>query len=117
MKVPSIKTAIPRRRYEIDTFNVVVLGDIESDDPVNYKYIMAFVEMGESEPLLYITSEENPPNQREHGRYRVRVMMSGEERDMGSDEFPGDLEQFTEYGLQLASRMLQLMEEEPIRLM
>ena len=117
MKAPRIKTALPRRRYEIDTFSVVVLGDVESDDPVNYKYIMAFVEMGQTDPMLYITSEENPPGQREHGRYRVRVIMGEGERDMGSDEFPGDLEQFTEYGLQLASRMLQLTEEEPIRLM
>jgi hypothetical protein len=117
VKAPHIKTALPKRRYEIDTFSVVVLGDIESDDPVNYKYIMAFVEMGEREPLLYVTSEENPPDQRQYGRYRVRVMMSGEERDMGSDEFPGDLEQFTEYGLRLASRMLHLVEEQPIRLL
>lgn len=117
MKAPHIKTALPKRRYEIDTFNVVVLGDIESDDPVNYKYIMALVEMGDSEPMMYITSEENPPDQRQHGRYRVRVLMGGEERDMGSDEFPGDLEQFTDYALQLSSRLLQLGEEEPIRLL
>ncbi len=117
MKKPHIRTAIPKRRYEIDTFSVVVLGDIESDDPVNYKYIMAFVEMGETEPMMYITSEENPPGRRQHGRYRVRVLLGREERDMGSDDFPGDLDQFTEYGLQLGARLLQLMDEEPVRLL
>lgn len=117
MKRPHIQTAIPKRRYEIDTFSVVVLGDIESDDPVNYKYIMAFVDMGEAEPMMYITSEENPPGQRQHGRYRVRVLLGREERDMGSDDFPGDLHQFTEYALQLGSRLLQLMDEEPVRLL
>lgn len=117
MKAPHIKTAVPRRRYEIDNFSVVVLGEIESKDPVIYKYIMAFVDVSETEPQMYITSEENPPNQRDNGRYRVRVLYGNEERDMGSDEFPGDLEQFTEYGLQLASRLLQLTNEEPVRLL
>ncbi len=117
MKAPHIKTAVPRRRYEIDNFSVVVLGEIESTDPVSYKYIMALVDVSETEPLMYITSEENPPNQRGNGRYRVRVLYGNDEQDMGSDEFPGDLEQFTEYGLQLASRLLQLTEEEPIRLL
>ncbi len=117
MKAPHIRTAVPRRRYEIDNFSVVVLGDVQSNDPVNYKYIMAFVDVSESEPLMYITSEENPPDKREHGRYRVRVIYGDDERNMGSDEFPGDLEQFTEYGIQLASRLLQLTEEEPIRLL
>ncbi len=114
---PHIARAIPLRRYEIDTFTVVVLGEIESDDPVDYKYIMAFVDMGETEPMLYITSEENPPGQREHGRYRVRVLMGRDARDMGSDDFPGDLDQFTDFGFQLAGRLLQLQGEEPVRLM
>ncbi|HID46076.1 MAG TPA: hypothetical protein EYP34_10015 [Chromatiaceae bacterium] len=117
MTKPHIKTAVPKRRYEIDNFSVLLLGDIESTDPVNYKYIMAFVDVSETEPMMYIISEENPPNQREHGRYRVRVLYGHDERDMGSDEFPGDLDQFTEYGMQLASRLLQLTEEEPIRLL
>ncbi|WP_457667757.1 hypothetical protein [Thiolapillus sp.] len=117
MPAPHIKTAVPKRRYEIDNFSVVVLGEIDSKDPVNYKYIMAFVDVSETDPLLYVTSEENPPNQRENGRYRVRVLYGDDERDMGSDEFPGDLDQFTDYALQLASRLLQLTEEEPVRLM
>jgi len=117
MTAPHIKTAVPKRRYEIDNFSVVVLGEIQSNDPVNYKYIMAFVDVSEIDPLMYITSEENPPNQRDNGRYRVRLIMAEDERDMGSDEFPGDLEQFTEYGLQLAARLLQLTEEEPVRLL
>jgi len=117
MKAPNIKTAVPKRRYEIDDFSVVVLGEIETSDPNRYKYIMAFVQVSETQPMMYITSEENPPNEREYGRYRVRVLLGDDTRDMGSDEFPGDLEQFTEYGLQLASRMLQLTEEAPVRLL
>ncbi len=117
MKAPHIQTAIPKRRYEIDTFSVVVLGDIESRDPVNYKYIMALVEMGASEPFMYVISQENPPGERQYGRYRVRVLLGDDERDMGSDDFPGDLEQFTEFGLQVASRLLQLTEEAPVRLL
>jgi hypothetical protein len=117
MNAPHIKTAVPKRRYEIDNFSVVVLGEIQSKDPVNYKYIMAFVDVSETAPLMYITAEENPPGQRDDGRYRVRVLMGDDDRDMGSDEFPGDLDQFAEYALQLASRLLQLTEEEPIRLL
>ncbi len=117
MKAPHIQTAIPKRRYEIDTFSVVVLGDVESDDPVSYKWIMALVEMGQEEPFMYITAEENPPGERQHGRYRARVLLGEDERDMGSEDFLGDLDQFTDFGLQLASRLLQLIGEEPVRLM
>ena len=117
MKAPHIKTAIPKRRYEIDTFSVVVLGDIESHDAAQYKYIMALVENNDSEPLMYITAELNPPNQREHGRYAGRVIFGHEVRELGSDDFLGDLEQFSDYALGLASRLLQLGNEEPVRLM
>ncbi len=117
MKAPHIQTAIPLRRYEIDTFSVVVLGEVESRDPVDYRYIMAFVEAGESEPLLYITAEENPPGERQYGRYRVRVFLGRDVRDMGSDDFPGDLDRFTEFGFQVAGRLLQLAGEEPVRLL
>ena len=117
MKAPHIQTALPKRRYEIDTFSVVVLGDIESRDPVKYKYIMALVEMGESEPFMYITAEENPPGERRYGRYRARVLLGDDERDLGSEDFLGDLEQFTDFGLQVASRLLQLADEAPVRLL
>ncbi len=117
MKKPHIRTAIPQRRYEIDTFSVVVLGEIESDDPVVYKWIMAFVDAGESEPLLYVTAEENPPGERAHGRYRARVVLGRDERHLGSDDFLGDLDAFTEYGFQIAARLLHLGGEEPVRLM
>ncbi len=48
---------------------------------------------------------------------RYWVLLGREARKMDSDVFPGDLEPFTEYGLQLGARLLQLMGQAPVRLM
>ena len=44
MRVPHIKTAIPRQRHQIGGFVATILDEIDSDDPVSYRYIMAVVE-------------------------------------------------------------------------
>ena len=40
----NIQTAIPKRRYRIGEFTAVVLGEVESEDRADYRYIMAVVD-------------------------------------------------------------------------
>jgi len=57
MNKPGIMTAMPRRRYRYGEFTVVVLGDIESSDGIDYRYIMAVVKGADPEPGLYLTAK------------------------------------------------------------
>ncbi len=50
MTTPHIQTAIPQRRYQLGSFLVNILSDIKTDDPVEYRYIMALIDEGEQEP-------------------------------------------------------------------
>lgn len=117
MKVPHIKTAIPRRRYQLGSFMATVLAEVESDDPVDYRFIMALVEDGAQQPVLFVTSERNPPQQRAAGGYRLRVILGNQSKDMGSSDDWGDLEQFAMNGLGIVAKLYQLMDEQPVRLM
>ena len=58
---PKIQRAIPQRRYQYGEYAVTVLGDIESGDGRDYRFIAAFVREGESQPRLFVASERLPP--------------------------------------------------------
>ena len=60
MNKPGIVTAIPRHRYKYGDFTVVVLGDIESNDSVDYHLVMAVVWGSDPDPGLYVTAERTP---------------------------------------------------------
>ncbi|RMD68331.1 MAG: hypothetical protein D6819_09615 [Gammaproteobacteria bacterium] len=109
LKRPVIRTAIPKRRYQIAEFSVVILGDIESDRP--YLYILAVVREGEPEPFLYITCEE------EGGVPVVRVLAEEGEIEIQRSGRFRDLEAFAEFALQGGMQMLQLQDEIPARLL
>lgn len=116
MTTPHIQTAIPQRRYQLGSFLVNVLSDIKTDDPTEYRYIMALIDEGEQQPCLYVTAELNPPDQRGQGRYRIRVVLDTQEKEMGSADEWGDIENFSIFSMGIAAKLYQLSDEEPRRL-
>jgi len=117
MTAPHIKTAIPLQRHQIGSFVATVLGDIESDDPVAYRYIMAIVEDGKQEPDLYVTSERNTGPSAAEGRYRLRVVMGDEEKELSPSDEWGDVEKFSLAGMGIIAKLMKLQDEMPVRLM
>lgn len=116
MTTPHIQTAIPQRRYQLGSFMVNILSDIRSDDPVEYRYIMALVDEGEEQPCLYVTAERNPPSERGQGRYRIRVLLEDQEKVMGSADEWEDIDNFSLFSMGIAAKLYQLSDEEPKRL-
>ena len=116
MPAPHIKTAIPRQRHQIGSFVATVLADIDSDDPVTYRYIMAVVEDGQQQPALFITSERNTGPGVSEGRYRLRVIMGSEEKTLPPSDEWGDLEKFSLAGLGIVAKLMNLHDEQPVRL-
>ena len=117
MPSPHIKTAIPCQRHQIGSFVVTVLGEIESDDPADYRYIMAVVEDGKQEPTMYITSERNRAAKSDTERYRLRVLMGEQEKELSPSDEWGDVDKFSLAGLGIVAKLMQLQDEQPVRLM
>ena len=117
MPAPHIKTAIPRQRHQIGNFVATVLADIDSNDPVEYRYIMAIVEDGQQQPTLFVTSERNTGPMAGVGRYRLRVIMGSEEKELTPSDDWGDLERFSLAGLGIVAKLMNLHDEQPVRLM
>lgn len=116
MTTPQIKRAIPLRRYQLGGFLAHILSEIESDDPVQYHYIMALQQEGDEHPSLYVACIQTPPNQADKGRYRLRVMTEHESRDMNPADQWGELETFALGSMGIAAKLYQLGDEEPKRL-
>lgn len=109
---PSIQTAVPQRRYKYGEFTVVVLGEIESDDAINYRYILAVVRDGDPEPGIYLTCESG-----RNGQQQVRLVMRDGAEVLAEDPAYADLEVFCAAGLDVLRQLLNLGDEEPYRLM
>lgn len=114
MHKPGIVTAIPRRRYTYGEFSVIVLGEVESSDGVNYRYIAAVVQGQDPEPGLYVTAEQGDGSQAAH--FDMRVIMRDGAQTIGSSDEWGDLDAFAEEALRVISRILSLGDETPYRL-
>ncbi|NEV60917.1 hypothetical protein [Thiorhodococcus minor] len=114
---PVIKTAIPRHRYQLGGHMAALLGDIESDDGRAYRYILAFVPAGQSEPVLYVCSETAPPAERADGAYRLRVVGELMSEVADTDDRWGDLETFAEQALKTGAQMLGLSSAQIVKLM
>jgi hypothetical protein len=114
---PNIRTAIPKRRYQLGDFSITLLGEIESNDPANYQYILAFVPMGEAQPNFFVTAEKVPPKDRADGAYRLRVINSAMSEVMDQSDAWGDMDRFADQGIQLAQQALGLTGHEAMRLM
>lgn len=114
---PVIKTAIPKHRYQIGSHAASLLGEIESGDARSYRYILAFVPAGQTEPVLYVCSEAIPPAERADGAYRLRVVGELMSDVVDTDNRWGDLEPFAEQALKLGAQMLGLGEAQVVRVM
>lgn len=112
MSKPSIATAIPLRRYKYGEFTLTVLGDIDSRDEINYRYILAVVQGDNPEPGLYVTAEQGAGNE-----MAMRVMMrDGDEVIARSDRWR-DVDVFVDEAMNIVSRVLSLSDETPYQLM
>jgi len=114
---PVIKTAIPKRRYQIGDFSASLLGEVETGDGRNYRYILAFVQMGHAQPSLYVCSEHAPPAQADDGRYGLRVINEVMSEVVDTADRWGDLDAFAEKGIQLGVQALGLRQEQVLRIM
>ena len=114
MSKPDFRTAIPVRRYRLGEFSIVVLDEIESRDGIDYRYILAVVQGQDPEPGLYITAEkaEAPA-----GEYSMRIIMKDGAEVIGSSADWGSLEPFVDEALGIVSRVLNLGDETPYRMM
>jgi hypothetical protein len=115
MNKPGIMTAIPRRRYRYGEFTVVVLGDIESSDGIEYRYIMAVVRGADNEPGLYVTAEK-APGTGQQSDYTMRILMKDGAEVIATSAAWGELEAFVQEGLEIVGEMLDLSDEVPYQL-
>ncbi len=110
---PVIRTAVPLRRFQYGDFTVTLLGDIESGDGRDYRFIAAFVKEGESQPQLYAVSEAQPPGRRDGGSHALRVVSAALDEVMELDDRWRRAGDFTEQMLALGSQILGLEQETP----
>ena len=111
---PKIATAIPRRRYRLGEFTLVVLGDVESKDGVDYQYIMAVIRGEDPDPGIYITAERGGgTGSRE---FSMRFIMRDGSEVIGSSTRWHDLDAFVEEATGIVIRVLSLSDETPYRL-
>jgi hypothetical protein len=116
MAVPKITTAVPKARWSFGHYQVVALGEIESPDPVRYRFILAFVRSGAAGPSFYVTSVKNPAARAEQGSHRLCVVSESHEEEIESSDRFADLETFSAEGLKVAAERLEILGE-PERLM
>lgn len=114
MAFPSIVTAIPKRRYQYGEFNITLLTEITSQDPVAYLYIAAIMQEGKTTPEVYITCE--PISAGESGQYRVRVLSDQSEHIINEAPQWNNEQAFCDFALQGVAQMFELSDEKPILL-
>lgn len=116
MERPQIRTAIPKRRYHIGTFQAVILGDIESPDENRYFFILALVPEGQEDPVLYVISEEVVTA--DDTKATVITVRSEEgEKVLGPNAGWRDIEGFAADAVAIVQRVMRLTDEPPNRLM
>lgn len=114
---PSINTAIPKHRYQVSDYTATVLGDIDAGDGHNYRWILALVLMGETQPGLYICCEQAAAERRADGHYDIRVINDSMSEVVDTADHWGDLEIFSEMALDLARQILGLQNDQIMTLM
>jgi hypothetical protein len=117
MNKPGIVTAIPKRRYKLGEFSVVILGEIESNDGIDYHLITAVVRGTDPEPGLYLTAERTSGSNRENRVYTMRIIMRDGAEVVDASEAWHDVDDFAKETLEMVSRILNLTDEVPYRLM
>jgi len=113
MALPVIKTAIPKRRFQFGEFTLVVLGNIESNDGVQYHFLMGVIPEGTQTPQLFISAEKFS-NQK---IYQLRVIAEQVSQVLEEkSERWENLEIFIQDALNLVSQLLNLSDERPVEL-
>lgn len=112
MHKPGIQTAIPKRRYRLGEFTVTVLGEVDSNDGIDYGYIAAVIQGQDPEPGIYLTAERETG-----GDYAMRIIMRDGSEVIGNSEQWGDLDAFVNEALNVTSQVLSLGDETPYRLL
>ena len=111
MALPQITTALPKRRYQLGEFNLVVLGEIESPEPRKYQYLMGVIPEGGAKPELFVTAERQ-----KGGTYLMRVVAERAEQELEQSPNWNDLEYFCLDALLVVKKLLNLMDEQPMQL-
>ncbi|MCG6897357.1 MAG: hypothetical protein LJE61_04680 [Thiocapsa sp.] len=114
---PIIKTAIPKRRYQIGSLEASLLGEIESGDGRAYRYILAFVPAGRREPVFYVCAEQRPAEEHAEGAYGLQVLGELISEVVDVHDRWGDLDTFADQALKLGQQALGLQQTPITRLM
>jgi hypothetical protein len=114
---PIIQTAIPKRRFQIGDYGATLLGEIQSGDHRQFRYILAFVPMGQRDPALYVCCELAPPAESDQGRYRLRLVNEAMSEVMDRGDQWGDLDAFSDQAVRLGGQALGLQREQVVRLL
>jgi hypothetical protein len=109
---PVIRTALPKRRYQLGNYLATVLAEVDSGDTRRFGYIMAFVPDGEDRPVLYVATEIT----REAPGWRLVVINSAMYEELDRAAEWRDLEYFVEGALQAGTQLLGLRQEQAYRL-
>ena len=113
---PRIKTAIPQRRYQYGDYSVTVLGEVESGDGHDYRFVAAFVKEGETLPQLFVVSEKLSSEQSATGGYALRMITKVMDEIMDVNDRWRNLDDYVEQTLRLGAQMLGLEQEIPYQL-
>lgn len=115
MQAPIIQTAIPKQRYQLGPYQAVLLGDIESPDPVRYRFILALVHEGETQPSVFVTCEKNTRAQAQAGSHRICLISNQANEVLGSSDDYKEADNFAIEALAAAIRVLGLSGITPVR--
>jgi hypothetical protein len=115
MSLPVIHTAIPKRRYQYGEFALVVLGEIESGDAAAYHYLLGIVPEGKSQPELFVSAEK-VAKKGEDRAFQMRLIAEQISQTVGYSDAWDDLEVFTADALALCAQLLNLKDEEAMRM-
>lgn len=115
---PKIRTAIPKRRYQIGDYAATLLGEIDSEDAHRYRFILAWVRHGDAQPCLYVLSDETlEPSDSNGIGFRLVVINDVLTEVFDTNDCWGDLEIFTDQALRLGTQYLGLQREAQVRLL
>lgn len=109
---PGFGTAVPLKRYQVGEYQAVILGDIESTDGREYRYIMAMIVDGSHEPKLYLTLERNR-DRNEPGKWLMRVTGHKLDEPLGATDQWENIDHFSASAMNVAMKVLGLTDEIP----
>jgi hypothetical protein len=113
---PKIQRAIPKRRYALGDYVITVLGEIDSADGRDYRYVAGIVREGNPQPEAFITAE-SVADPGADGRYSLRLVNATMDDVLNQDDCWSDIDAFSEQATNITRQLLGLGEEEAYRLL